>query len=66
MLSELESLEQKLHQLVQLNQRLRDENQRLRQHVASALNEQRKHQDKIDQAAARLEKLLDQLPAEAS
>jgi len=66
MLSELDTLEQKLHQLVQLNQRLRNENQQLRQHVASALNEQRKHQDKIDQAADRLEKLLDQLPAEAS
>ncbi|MBU0689424.1 MAG: hypothetical protein KJ850_04490 [Gammaproteobacteria bacterium] len=66
MLSELDSLEQKLHQLVQLNHRLREENQQLRQHVASALNEKRKHQDKIDQAALRLEKLLEQLPAEAS
>jgi len=66
MISELDSLEQKLHQLVQLNQRLRDENLQLRQHVASALNEQRKRQDKIDQTASRLEKLLDQLPAEAA
>lgn len=66
MLSDLDTLEQKLHQLVQLNQRLRDENQQLRQHVASALNDQRKHQDKIDQTASRLEKLLEQLPAEAS
>jgi uncharacterized protein (TIGR02449 family) len=66
MLSDLDTLEQKLHQLVQLNQRLREENQQLRQHVASAVNDQRKHQDKIDQAASRLEKLLDQLPAEAS
>jgi uncharacterized protein (TIGR02449 family) len=66
MLSDLDSLEQKLHLLVQLNQRLRDENQQLRQHVASAMNDQRKHQDKIDQAAQRLEKLLAQLPAEAS
>lgn len=66
MLSELDTLEQKLHLLVQLNQRLREENQQLRQHVASALNEQRKRQDKLDQAAARLEKLLEQLPAEAS
>ncbi|MDD2700394.1 MAG: hypothetical protein PHH36_04060 [Sideroxydans sp.] len=66
MLSELDTLEEKLHQLVQLNQRLREENQQLRQHVASARNDQRKHQDKIDQAASRLEKLLEQLPAEAS
>ncbi len=64
--SELDSLEQKLLQLVQLNQRLRAENQKLRQQVASGLNEQRKHQEKIDQATSRLEKLLDQLPAEAS
>ena len=66
MLSELDSLEQKLHQLVQLNQRLRDENLQLRQHVASALNEQRKRQDKLDQAAARLERLINKLPTEAS
>jgi uncharacterized protein (TIGR02449 family) len=66
MISDLDSLEQKLHQLVQLNQRLRDENQQLRQHVASALNEKRKHQDRIEQAASRLERILDQLPADAS
>jgi cell division protein ZapB len=64
MQSELDALEQKLLQLVQLNQRLRAENQLLRQHVAAALNEQRKRQDKIDQAAQRLERILDQLPAE--
>lgn len=66
MINELDALEQKLHLLVQLNQRLRDENLQLRQHVASALSAQRQHQDKIDQTAARLEKLLAQLPAEAS
>lgn len=66
MINELDALEQKLHLLVQLNQRLRNENQQLRQHIASALNEQRKYQDKIDQAASRLEKLLAQLPAETS
>ncbi|GAB5604465.1 hypothetical protein [Sideroxyarcus sp. TK5] len=65
MISELDSLEQKLQLLVQLNQRLRDENQQLRQHVASALNAQRKHQDKIDQTASRLERLLEQLPSDA-
>ncbi|MEW5904654.1 MAG: hypothetical protein AB1722_09985 [Pseudomonadota bacterium] len=64
MQSELDALEQKLQQLLQLNQRLRAENQQLRQHVAAALNEQRKRQDKIDQAAQRLERILDQLPAE--
>lgn len=64
MQSELDTLEQKLHQLVQLNRRLRAENQQLRQHVAAALNEQKKRQDKIEQAAQRLERILDQLPAE--
>lgn len=66
MINELDTLEQKLHLLVQLNQRLRDENQQLRQHVASALNEQHKRQEKIDHTASRLEQLLAQLPAEAS
>jgi len=64
MQSELDALEQKLQQLVQLTQRLRAENLQLRQQIASALNEQRKRQDKIEQAAQRLERLLDQLPAE--
>ncbi len=66
MQSELDALEQKLQQLLQLNQRLRAENQQLRQHVATALNEQRKRQDKIEQAAQRLERIIDQLPAETT
>jgi len=60
--SELEVLDQKLAQLVQLTQRLRAENQLLRQEVASALSQQRKSQDKVSEAAQRLEKLLTQLP----
>ena len=64
MQSELDALEQKLAQLVQLIQRLRAENLQLRQDVASALNGQRKNQDKIEQASQRLEKLLAQLPAD--
>jgi len=64
MQSELDALEQKLAQLVQLIQRLRAENLQLRQDVASALNGQRKSQDKIEQASQRLEKLLAQLPAD--
>ena len=60
--SELEVLDQKLAQLVQLTQRLRAENQLLRQEVASALSQQRKSQDKVSEAAQRLEKLLAQLP----
>ncbi len=64
MQSELDALDQKLAQLVQLTQRLRAENLQLRQDVASALNGQRKGQDKIEQAAQRVEKLLATLPAE--
>ncbi len=66
MQSELDALDQKLAQLVQLTQRLRAENMQLRQEVASALSQQRKNQDKIDEAAERLEKLLSQLPEDAS
>lgn len=64
--SELDALDQKLAQLVELTQRLRAENQQLRQEVASALSKQRKSQDKIDLASKRLEKLLTQLPGDAT
>jgi cell division protein ZapB len=63
--SELDVLDQKLALLVQLSQRLRAENLQLRQEVAAALSEQRKSQDKVDEAAQRLEKLLAQLPEDA-
>jgi len=63
--SELDALDQKLTQLVQLTQRLRAENLQLRQEVAAALSQQRKSQDKVNEAAQRLEKLLSQLPEDA-
>ncbi len=63
--SELDALDEKLAQLVQLTQRLRAENQQLRQEVAAALSQQRKGQDRANEAAARLEKLLAQLPGDA-
>jgi cell division protein ZapB len=63
--SELDALDQKLAHLVQLTQRLRAENLQLRQEVASALSQQRKSQDKVEEAAQRLEKLITQLPEEA-
>lgn len=62
MQNELNVLEQKLTQLVELTRHLRAENQQLRQQVANALNQQHKNQDKMEQAAARLERLLQQLP----
>ncbi len=60
--SELDVLDQKLAQLVQLTQRLRAENMQLRQEIAASLSQQRKNQDKVNEAAQRLENLLSQLP----
>jgi len=64
MQGELHTLENKLTQLVQLSQRLRAENLRLRQELAQALSENRHCHDKIDAATLRLEKLLAQIPEE--
>ena len=61
---ELNTLESKLAQLVQLAQRLRAENHRLRQELAQALSQSRQYHDKIDGAKSRLEQLLAQLPEE--
>lgn len=62
--AELKSLEQKIRQVVELCQRLRGDNQQLRQQLASALNENKQLADKIDNATARLENLLAQIPEE--
>jgi cell division protein ZapB len=60
--AELKSLENKLEQLVGLVQQLRAENHQLRQDMAAALNANRKLEDKISGATARLETLLQQIP----
>ena len=60
--SELKSLESKLGQVVELCQRLRTDNQQLRQQLASALSENKQLTEKIDTASDRLETLLEQLP----
>ena len=62
--SELKSLEQKLNQFVELCQRLRTDNQQLRQELASALSQNRQLTEKIGTASDRLETLLLQLPEE--
>jgi cell division protein ZapB len=62
--SELKSLEQKLNQFVELCQRLRTDNQQLRQELASALSQNRQLNEKIGTASDRLETLLLQLPEE--
>jgi cell division protein ZapB len=62
--TELKSLEQKLNQFVELCQRLRTDNQQLRQELASALSENKQLTEKIGTASDRLETLLLQLPEE--
>jgi len=60
--AELKSLEQKLTQFVELCQRLRMDNQELRQQLASVLSENKQLAEKIGTATDRLESLLLQLP----
>jgi cell division protein ZapB len=62
MQSQLSILEGKLGQLIQLTQRLREENLQLRQDLAIALSQGRKSEDKIAGACSRLEHLLANLP----
>jgi cell division protein ZapB len=62
--AELKSLEQKIQQFVELCQRLRSDNQQLRQQLAFALNENKQLHDKIGNATARLENILAHIPEE--
>lgn len=65
MKNELDMLEQKLGQLVRLSQRLRTENQELRQALAEVESKHRQCDDKISAAKSRLQKLLVNLPDDA-
>jgi cell division protein ZapB len=60
--SELKSLEDKIGQFVELCQRLRADNQELRQQLASSVSQSKRLEEKINGAAARLEALLTQIP----
>lgn len=62
--TELKNLEDKLTQFVEINQRLRDDTQRLRQELATALHRNKQLEDKISTASNRLEHILKQIPAE--
>ena len=64
--NELEALEAKVAQLIQMSGKLRSENHRLRQELAHALNSNRQYSDKIESATARLNKLLVTLPEDQS
>lgn len=60
--NELDALEGKLAQLINVSGKLRAENHRLRQELAHALSSNRQCSDKVEIAKARLEKLLSSLP----
>lgn len=60
--AELKSLEAKVSQIAQLCQNLRAENVQLRQQLATAQNENKMLNEKIDGAKTRLETLLSQIP----
>lgn len=62
--NELNALEGKLAQLIQVSGKLRAENHQLRQELAQALSSNRQCSDKVESAKARLEKILISLPAE--
>jgi cell division protein ZapB len=60
--TEFNSLETKVAQFVTLCERLRAENQELRQQLAAARSDAKRLNEKIDGAKARLEGLLSRLP----
>ena len=60
--AEFNSLEAKVAQFVTLCERLRAENVVLRKELASAQNDAKRLNDKIDGAKSRLEGLLNRLP----
>ncbi len=62
--AELKALEDKLTQFVEINQRLREDTQRLRQELAAALHRNKQLEEKITSASGRLEQILKQIPAE--
>ncbi len=64
--AELKALEDKVSQLVDLCQRLRAENLRLRQEVAGVQSNNRTLTEKIESAKDRLEHLLEQIPEEVA
>ena len=60
--TELAALEDKIRQTIQLCQRLRDENDQLRQQVLKLETDRKRLTDKIDGARTRVESLLSRFP----
>lgn len=64
--AELNSLDDKISQLVQLCHRLRTNNSELRQQLAAAQNQSKQLTEKIEAARQRLENLLSRIPEDAA
>jgi len=60
--AELTALDDKISQLVQLTQKLREDNSELRQNLASVQSENKRLSAKVNSAKVRLETLLAQIP----
>ncbi|MGH8662648.1 MAG: DUF904 domain-containing protein [Burkholderiales bacterium] len=60
--ADLKALEERIGQLVELTQRLRSDNRGLRQQLAQAVSDNKRLDEKVDAAKARLEALLERLP----
>ena len=60
--SQINTLEIKLRQLLELCQNLRTENQKLRQQVAIANDQNKQLSERVTTARARVELLLDKIP----
>ena len=60
--SEFDTLDDKIDQFLLLCQRLKSENQELRQQLLSAQGDVKRLEDKVDGAKTRLESLLRQIP----
>ena len=60
--SEFDTLDGKIDQFLQLCQRLKSENKELRLQLASAQNDVKRLEHKVDGAKTRLEVLLRQIP----
>lgn len=63
--ADLKALEERIGQLVELTQRLRDDNRGLRQQLAQSQSDNKRLGEKVDAAKARLEALLQRLPEES-
>ena len=60
--AEFDALDGKIDQFLQLCQRLKSENKELNLQLASAQNDVKRLEDKVDRAKIRLEALLRQIP----